>query len=349
MNGTAPAFTFVVHALAPAHRVFLGVRARRPLLMAGLSEGEEFDAVFPICELGLGNLTGVVVGSALGPEQMLVDQERALVRMERAVGVAEAWAHKRQRRLAAVGLGSLCAVVAGRGTALAERVEPPVTTGGAATAWALWKNAREATCAQFASGRAPSHVAVVGSRSPVGRVVASLLAEGGVPVKVDHKRTASALRDRGVTHAPPDQLFEGCPVVVGAGPTGGSLPASLLPPRTVVVDVAIPSTFTGARPSGVVELAGEAVSLPQAWFRDGWAHAYHLLAGYGPRQVFACVIEPLVLASTGRTEPYAQGRALSEQTVRAFGDAASGLGFSPRFAMGWRGLAPQSLATRLAG
>ena len=102
--------------------------------MAGLSRGEEFDAVFPICELGLPGLTGVVVGSALGPEQMLSDQGQALLRMERAVGIAQAWAHARDREITAVGLGSLCAVVAGRGTALAERVAPPVTTGGAATA-----------------------------------------------------------------------------------------------------------------------------------------------------------------------------------------------------------------------
>lgn len=349
MNASAPAFTFVVHALAPAHRVFLGVRAARPLLMAGLSSGEEFDAVFPICELGIEGMTGVVVGSALGPEQMLSDQERALLRMERAVRVAQEWSQTRGRALAAVGLGSLCAVVAGRGTALAERVDVPVTTGGAATAWALWKNAREATFAQFASGRPPTHVAVVGSRSPVGRVVASLLAEGGVPVRVDHKRTASVLSDRGVTHAANDALFAGRPVVVGAGPTGGALPAALLPPGTAVVDVAIPATFTGPRPAGVVELAGEAVCLPTTWRRDGWGQLYHVLSGYGPRQVFACVIEPLVLAASHRGRPFALGRALDEQTVREFGAAAAGLGFAPRLAQGWRGITPQALAARLAG
>lgn len=348
MSPPAPAFTFVVHALAPAHRVFLGVRAGRPLLMAGLSSGEEFDAVFPICELGIDGMTGVVVGSALDPEQMLSDQERALLRMERAVHVATVWAEERGRPLAAVGLGSLCAVVAGRGTALAERVEVPVTTGGAATAWALWKNAREATFAQFASGSPPTHLAVVGSRSPVGRVVASLLAEGGLPVRVDHKRTASALHSRGVSCATGADLFQGRPVVVGAGPTGGALPAALLPPKTVVVDVAIPATFTGPRPPGVVELAGEAVSLPATWRRDGWGQIYHLLAGYGPRQVFACVIEPLVLAASQRSRPFALGRALDEQTVREFGDAAAALGFAPRLAQGWRGLSPTALSARLA-
>lgn len=346
MSG-APAFAFLVHALAPVQRLFLGVRAARPLLMAGLSDGLAFDNVFPICELGLDGLTGVVVGSALDPEQMLSDQERALVRLERGVAVAQQWAAARDRPLAAVGLGSLCAVVAGRGTALAERVDVPVTTGGAATAWALWKNAREATFALFAAGRPPTHVAVVGARSPVGKAVASLLAEGGVPVVVDHKRTAKALAARGVTAAAPEALFAGRPLVVGAGPTGSSHPAALLPENTVVVDVAIPATFTGPRPRGVVELAGEAVALPAAWRRDAWGVLYHVFAGYGPWQVFACVIEPLVLAATGRGRPYALGRGVTAQTVREFGAAASALGFAPRLAIGWSGLTPPQLAGRL--
>ena len=326
----------------------MGFRGGRPILAAGLTDGAAFDAVFPLCTLGLaGQAQGIIIGAALDPQQMLDDQDRAMRRMMRGAALARAWAADQGGALGAVGLGSLCAVVAGRGTALAEQVPEPVTTGGAATAWALWQNTRAVAAATRAAGRDPGPIAVLGARSPVGTAVAALLVADGEAVRLDNRRAARAVQGDRVTVADgPAAAAAGCDLVVGAGPTGAMAPASALKPGAVVIDVAIPATFTGPRPPGVIELAGEALSLPEGWERGFWGRLYHLISGYGPRQVFACLVEPLVLAVEGRTAPFALGRRLDLQSVRDFGRGAERLGFGPRLARGWWAVTPERVVRR---
>ena len=237
----------------------------------------------------------------------------------------------------AVGLGSLCAVVGGRGEELASRLGVPVTNGGAATAWALLENVRQVL------KHRPGPVAIVGSRSPVGQAVAACLLADGVEVRVDHKRAGRGLDV--LTCDGPVEAVRGCQVVVGAGPTGGTVPASEVQPGAVVVDVAIPGTLVGRPSPSVHVLAGEALTYPANWQKGFWGWLYHVLSGYGPSQVFACLIEPLVLAVEGRKDPYSIGRQLDPVDVVAFGQAAQRLGFEPRLAQGWRAFAPTKLIT----
>jgi len=276
----------------------------------------------------------VVVALPLGPEQMLTDQARALSMMEQAVELAG-----QDGPLDAVGLGSLCAVVASRGVALAEKLPMPVTNGGAATAWALLEN----TLAVWRHVGGP--VAVIGASAPVGGVVAALLHAQGIPVVVSGRRAARGLDVRRC--ASPEEAVAACRVVVGAGPTGGNVTAAAAAPGTVVVDVALPGTLRGRIPRGVRVLAGEAVSLPPTWRRGFWGWLYHVLAGYGPTQAFACLIEPLVLAVQGRREPFSLGRRLGEADVRALGEGAARLGFVPRLSSGWRQVSVASLPRQI--
>ena len=67
-----------------------------------------------------------------------------------------------------VGLGSLCAVVGGRGVGLQERLTVPVTTGGAATVWTIFSNAIRANPYRKPMG-------ILGSNSPVGKALVKLL------------------------------------------------------------------------------------------------------------------------------------------------------------------------------
>ncbi len=164
-------------------------------------------------------------------------------------------------------------------------------------------------------------------------------------MRLDNRRAARAVQGDRVTVADgPAAAAAGSDLVVGAGPTGAMAPASALRPGAGVVDVAIPATFTGQRPPGVVELAGEALSLPPGWERGFWGRLYHLISGYGPQQVFACLVEPLVLAVEGRTAPFALGRQLDLQSVRDFGRGAERLGFGPRLARGWWAITPERVA-----
>ncbi len=317
-------FAFVVHSLSPVHRHFIGLRRGDLGLMFGLNDGlDPWAGGGRLARYRLGDLEGDILAVPLGPEQMLVDQARAVARMERVV---RAW-HAR-RNYEAVGLGSLCAVVGGRGTALADRLSMPVTTGAAATAWALWKNVAAVADARGITGP----IAVVGSSGPVGRVVAALLAEEGRHVRVDTRRGGKGLSVE-VCRDVADTVAD-APLVVGAGPTGGTLDPKLVRPDVLMVDVAIPATFNAAPPRDAEVFAGEAVGVPASLKRGIWGGVYQTLAGYGPWQLYACVIEPLVLVAEGRTEPYALGRKLEPATVRAFGEAASALGFRARLAQG---------------
>ena len=318
-------FVFLVHALSPVHRRFIGLRRAEPSIALGLRDGTDpYSAIGRLCTLQLdGVATGEVWAVPLDPVQMLDDQERALVRLDRAARLA-----MRAGPVGAIGLGSLAAVVGGRGEALAARLDVPVTTGAAATAWALWKNT-----VRVLERRPDAPVAVIGAAGPVGRAVAALLAADGFRVRIDNRRAAKDL-DVEVADGPA-AAAAGCPVVVGAATTGGLLPPEALASGAIVVDVALPSILTGPAPAGVRMLAGEAVHCPAGWRGGLWGPVYQVLAGYGPQQVFACLIEPLVLAVAGRTAPYALGRKLEVQTVRDFAAQAEALGFRPRLAAGW--------------
>ena len=137
------------------------------------------------------------------------------------------------------------------------------------------------------------------------------------------------------------------PLLVGAGPTGGTLDPALVRPDALMVDVAIPGTFSERPPATVEVYAGEAVGVPAALQRGIWGALYQVLAGYGPWQLYACVIEPLVMVAEGRTEPFAVGRKLDAATVRAFGDAAVALGFRARLARGMFEVQPSKGRRRL--
>jgi predicted amino acid dehydrogenase len=312
----AARFGFVVHALSPLHRAAIGVRSGNAAMALYRDDGLSPAGITDLCTLRLGALSGTVIAIPMTPEQLLVDQQRTLGRMAQAVRMLGP--------VDAVGLGSLCAVVAGRGEALADAVDCPITTGGAATAWALVEN----TLAAAARARAEGPIAVIGSRSPVGKAVASRLAAAGWALRLDSRRAARKLPGAEGFDGPA-AAAEGCSLIVGAGPTGGTLPAAAVSPGAVVVDVAIPATIIGRPPPGVRIFSGEALALPAQWRSRGWGWLYHLLAGYGLSQVYACLVEPLVMASLGRTTPLALGRAVSDEAVQVFGEEALRLGFRP--------------------
>ncbi|MFZ5476222.1 MAG: hypothetical protein ACOZNI_05550 [Myxococcota bacterium] len=241
--------------------------------------------------MGLGDVEGVVVSVPALPGELLADQTRALRLMERAVQVAAP--------VQFVGLGSVLAAVAGRGAALEEACGIPVTTGNAATAWTAAEITR-----RVAAGRP---VAVLGGRGAVGRAIAEQI-EGAVLDPAD---------------------VRAFPVVVGASTTGGVLSPEALGPGATLVDVALPPTLTGPPAPGVTVLAGESLALAPGWRRDAWGHAFHVVAGYGWRSVYACLLEPLLALRTDRRAPFAQGRRVRAEDVRAFGEAAISAGFAP--------------------
>ena len=319
MSNQPRKFVFVVHALSRIHRQIIGLRGAKLGLMLGRRDGLDFRDVSPLARFHLTassqELVGEVVAIPMTPEEMLEHQDIALDRMVRAIKMAELDGS----RVVAVGLGSLCSIVAKRGKALQEKIAVPVTTGNAATAWTLIRNCMTANPKKERMG-------ILGAGSPVGQIVAEYLTEQGIYLTVDNTKISKKLGIQLEKDA--ERLVKQHQLLVGCGPTGPMLDGSVLQPNSIVLDVALPHSFSGKRKDVTVYLA-ERMSMPSNWHRGRWGAIYHVISGYGFNTVLACFVEPLVLTHAGRDKPFAQGRRLKMSDVIEFGEYAERLGFIP--------------------
>ena len=316
---------FIVHALSKGHRQIIGVRGGKLGLGLDRRNGTDPRDVSHICSFSLPEsplhqaVQGDVVAVPLTPEDLLVDQERAVRLMHRAVKVAE----RTGPAVDVVGLGSLCAVVGGRGTALQEILNIPVTTGGAATVWTMFSNAIQANPHREPMG-------ILGSSSPVGKALVRLLNAQRVPLLVDSKKSIRGLSGD-------LQVLEGSTIaetqqwIVGCGPTGPMFGEEVVQPGTTILDVALPHSFSPAdRPrKDIRTFFAERMTMPDDWGRGLWGRVYHMVSGYGYHSVLACLVEPVVMAAYGCVEPYAQGRNIDSERVLEFGERAALLNFHP--------------------
>ncbi len=317
----------------------MAVRAGRPDLF--LRQRSDPGDIHRICTLSLESrgrrARGVVMSIPLLPPRLLEEQELALELMLQAVSMAGP-------HLDAVGLGSLLAIVAGRGTALQERIPQPVTTGAASTAWAAAQNTMTVARAMELSPGEP--IAILGYSGAVGGGVAGYLsANTAHPLRVEAKgpHRRRAISQGATPFGDPAQVLEDCSLVVGASTTGGKVSPRLLRPGAVLLDVAMPPTLSGPPPRGVTVLSGEALSPPRGYRRRGWGWFYHLLAGYGLGHVFACLVEPMLMALEGNAEPFSQGRSVSLESVQQVGRIATTHGFRPVLARGHGTVDPRTL------
>jgi predicted amino acid dehydrogenase len=297
----------------------IGLRGAKLGLSLGRRDGLDFRDISKIATFRLQDpeqeVFGEVIAIPMTPEEMLEHQDIALERMHRVVK----WAERDGSKVSAVGLGSLCSIVAKRGRALQEKVSVPVTTGNAATAWTLMQN-----CLKANPNKEP--MSVFGSGSPVGQIVVSYLTENGVSLTIDNLKMATKL---GLEYIKEHQkLVKKNSFIIGCGPTGPVLDAAELPSEAIVLDVALPHSFQGKRKDCTVYLA-ERMSMPSSWKRGRWGALYHLLSGYGYSTILACFVEPLVLTYMGREKSFALGRKLQMEDVLEFGKYSEHLGFLP--------------------
>ena len=335
-------FAFLVHPFTEPIRRAAALRTARPFLGLARRPRPGPDDARPLCHLRLETphqrIEGVIATVPMLPEELLGDQEGALRLMRAAVARAGG-------AVGIVGLGSLLAVVAGRGRSLQQELWQPVTTGAAATAWAAAENAEAVARALGAWPQGP--IALLGHQGTVGAAIAALLQRDGarhLRVVARDAQARQALTEGLEPRPDPAEAVAGCPVVIGASTTGGILDPAALDPRAVLVDVAIPRTLSGPAPRGVRVLAGEALRPPEGYRRGGWGALYHLLAGYGPRHLFACLAEPMLMAAEGRTRPYAQGRRVALEDLLELRRLAPSWGFCPVLASHWRSVSPARLS-----
>ena len=171
---------------------------------------------------------------------------------------------------------------------------------------------------------------VLGSGSPVGKTLIRLLNSQKVPLIVDSKKSI-----RGLTGDL--QVRDGLDIartqkwIVGCGPTGPMFDESVLQRDATVLDVALPHSFSPKQQPrrDIRTFFAERMTMPDAWERGVWGRVYHMVSGYGYNTVLACLVEPVVMAAFGRSEPYAQGRKLDTDDVLEFGRKAASLNFHP--------------------
>jgi len=291
----------------------------------GRRRGDAPQDVTSICSFRLDStaqseeIIGEVVAVPMTPMDLLAEQETAVYRMHRAVK----WAERDGVPVDVVGLGSLCAVVGGRGKALQERLSVPVTTGGAATVWTMFVNAVQANPHREPMG-------VIGCNSPVGKALVELLDAHHFPLMIDSKRLAKKCRDT-VSFVDVNDIPKATKWLIGCGPTGPVMSEDVLQSGSTVLDVALPHSFAPSNPKrkDIRTIFAERMSMPSNWNRGLWGRVYHLVSGYGYQTVLACLIEPVVMAGMHRQEPFAQGRSISVENVQEFGRNAATLGFFP--------------------
>lgn len=334
-------FAFLVHPLTPVLQRIIAARGQRWKLLANISKGQNREDTVELCRLALeyGDILveGVVISIPMLPEQILSNQDLALEMMKSALSHTNGG-------IDVIGLGSLLAVAAGRGTDLAKSVWQPVTTGAAATAWVASENAIKASKALGTWPNDP--ISVLGYSGTVGHAVANYLIHKGanrINVAATGAQAKRAQKEGFSVFNTPEHAVLGCPVVVGASTTGFILDPKAMIGSRLLLDVAIPPTLRGKPPPWVKVLAGEAVNLPNGYKKGMWGSLYHILAGYGPTHLFACVIEPLLMAIEGLKVPLAQGRKISVSQVEEVGRLATNLGFTPALAQGFKTVKPNLL------
>ena len=114
-------FLFLVHPLSSTHRHIMGLRCR---LWKGLRSGVYGrNEIATLCRFRLADkIEGIVISIPLLPNEMIEDQERALNFLHHAYRTALS----QYGSIDAVGLGSLCSVVASRGIELQKLIPVPV-------------------------------------------------------------------------------------------------------------------------------------------------------------------------------------------------------------------------------
>ncbi len=314
-------YGFVVHPLNRSH-----LRLMR--LWTGLRRTDVILDYPPLHTTDGLTLEGRVVGVPFDPAAMLDDQEAAVQAIARAAVALKAWG------ASCVGLGALAAVVGGRGREVARLAGFPVSTGYSLTTFAALQTLRLAWERQGLPASEP--VAVLGAPGPVALGLAGCLALGGTRVLLALDPVPPPVgrfiaRYPGITPTTRAEALAGSRLVAAASSTGASLDEEEPRPGSVVIDVAEPRDLP-KRPTrkDLVVIDGELMRLPRGTPLTGLAKIYNRVVGQGLEHVFACFVEPMVMASLPPKEAddlCAYRRHPDPERILRLGERALAMGF----------------------
>ncbi|MGY1495862.1 aminotransferase class III-fold pyridoxal phosphate-dependent enzyme [Streptomyces sp. QTS52] len=234
-----------------------------------------------------------------------------------------------------IGLGGATSIVGDRGVWTARHVGTTMTSGNSLTTYAAHQELLHVVrLLELAPER--TRVAVVGYPGSIALAMAKLLLADGFLLDLVARRgtrpPAALLahldaRDRERVRLVDEvaQCAGDTRLFVCASSVGGLVDPDLLPPGSVVVDVALPRDVS-ARPratSDVLVVDGGLVSGSE-----------RVVIGNGDlpspaQQLNGCLAETVVLALEGRAESFSLGRELPLERVRLIGELAARHGFVP--------------------
>lgn len=273
---------------------------------------------------------GIVHYLPLTAEEMLA-QPRAITQR-----VIEGVDSLRAQGAQLVGLGGFTAIVGNRGLQTLERTGVPVTTGNSLTAYAAYRNVREAMQRVDVKPE-DSEVAVIGYPGSIALAIARLLGRDGCRLRLIHRGGAEqarqgleympqALRERVRLSNDIEPCYDEVRFYVAATSSGGIIDPYRLAPGSVVVDAALPRDVMPYRRDrrDILIIDGGLVSAGTS-LRFGAESM-----GLAPKKFLnGCLAETLVLGLEGRAEAFSIGRELPEDKVLEIGQLAESHGLFP--------------------
>ena len=322
-------FGFIVHPLTPFQRRVFGVRS----LDANLALGRASQNCGPkaIARLNMGvessPLEGTLVSLPLLPSELLSNQRRGISQVEQGVRLCE------EAGCSIVGLGGVAAMIGGQGKVVSRQTQTPITSGNHLTAETAFQTTM---LALSKSGLKDRYVAMIGLPSPVGLLLAKMLMHRGISLQIVSKSPPAPMRKLfaelvAQTSARIDVVPRigkvTAKVLVAASSTGARIPVSTIPSNTLVLDVAAPADIQlDIHRNDVLVVDGEYLSPPSHMKGDLWQHIYRFITRQ-PNCLFACFVEPMLIAAAKRPELCGVGRNLDLDKARALGELASRYGF----------------------
>ncbi len=311
-------YPFLARVLPPA-LIRLCTRVWPPVVLSHVTRvrsshtGEEIEGWLVACPLTAGQMHRL-------PPRVLYDK---IVRAGRL-------AQKHGARI--LGLGALASSVGDGGTAVAQRLNMPVTTGRSLTVAMAVEALVEAAETRDLTLDTAS-VAVVGASGSIGLACAELLAPlvgdlvlvGRQEIRVSQARAqaeaAGAARVRISTQVA--AIGEADLVLTATGGVQPIIGSRHLKKGAIVCDVACPSDVSAEvrrHRRDVLVIGGGILELP------GPADLRFDL-GLPPGQLYACMAEAIVLALEGRYESFSLGRRVKREDVREIAHLARKHGF----------------------
>jgi putrescine aminotransferase len=271
--------------------------------------------------------TGKVFCIFLTPDQILNLQATAVDLVEVACRQAQNWGSR------IIGLGGLTGAIGSRGIEIAQRLTVPITTGNCLTVYSTLSSF-ERLQKKLDLDLSSEKIVIVGFPGSISLAIARILAQRGLNLILVSRRKTPFL-DRFISELKKSftgeieitedlrhSLNKGR-IIFTATSTGQIIDPDILPPGSIVLDIAQPRDVIEKRKKreDVLIIDGGVVTLPTDTLRRT------KFSNWENNDVPACLAETMILALEGESESFSLGRELPLEKIGEIGRKSKKHGF----------------------